>query len=133
MRKEQAGFHDELLKTIQATLEKGERIAVLTPNLTGMDRISSQLTEWDVMHQVIDQEDDFLSGEVVVMPIGLAKGLEFDVVIAVGTDDILETIPTNISQQVWYTIFSRAMHQLYVVVSDETTALLQGISEDTYE
>ncbi len=133
LRKEQAGFHDELLKTIQATLEKGERIAVLTPNLTGMDRISSQLTEWDVTHQVIDQEDDFLSGEVVVMPIGLAKGLEFDVVIAVGTDDILETIPTNISQQVWYTIFSRAMHQLYVVVSDETTALLQGISEDTYE
>lgn len=133
LRKEQAGFHEDLLANIQAALAKGERIAVLTPNLTGINSISEQLTEWNVAHQVINQEDDFLSGEVVVMPIGLAKGLEFDVVIAVGTNEILETIPSNNSKQIWYTIFSRAMHQLYVVVSNEETPLLQGISEETYE
>ncbi|MDE1548681.1 RNA polymerase recycling motor HelD [Jeotgalibaca caeni] len=126
-------FRSKLEKTVQEHVARGERIAILTPNLSGIEAYSEQLNEWGIEHQVINQEDDFLSHQVIIMPIGLAKGLEFDIVIAVGTDEVLAFVQEESRQQIWYTIFSRAMHQLYVVVSDKESKLLEGIDESTYE
>src|SRR5699024_10836021 len=107
--------------------------AFLTPTAVGLNEVKPFLESWGVDHQVISSDDSIMNKQVVAMPIGLAKGLEFDVVVACGTDAILASLPNDGRQQIWYTIFSRAMHQLYIVTTDEQTALLKGTNPSSYE
>ncbi len=125
---------DETLKSRLAEhIGKGERVAFLTPTAVGLNEVKPFLESWGVDHQVISSDDSIMNKQVVAMPIGLAKGLEFDVVVACGTDAILASLPNDSRQQIWYTIFSRAMHQLYIVTTDEQTALLKGTNPSSYE
>lgn len=126
-------FDETLKNKLTEHVAKGERIAFLTPTGQAITNIKPFLESWGVDHQVITSDDSIMNKPVVAMPIGLAKGLEFDVVVACGTDDILNAIVDDSRQQVWYTIFSRAMHQLYVVTSNADSDLLKDVDADTYE
>lgn len=125
-------FSEKIRQTILSRIEKGERIAFLSPTIKGAESFASYLDDWNIDYQKIYDENDFLNKQVILMPISLAKGLEFDVAIGLGTDEILKGLSKESYQQIWYTIFSRAMHQLYLVVSNEQTELLKGIDPSTY-
>ncbi|MGP6139525.1 RNA polymerase recycling motor HelD [Jeotgalibaca sp. A127] len=131
--REASSFDETLKSRLAEHVGKGERIAFLTPTGQAIEKIKPFLESWGVDHQIIMNDDSIMNKQVVAMPIGLAKGLEFDVVVACGTDDILDTITDTSSQQVWYTIFSRAMHQLYVVTSNEQSHLLKDVEAEIYE
>lgn len=128
-----ADFKTVLREKLTTYLAQEQRVAFLTPGMNGIEKYASILEELGVDYQVIDQEDDFLNKNVIVMPIGLAKGLEFDVVVALGMDENLQAIQDESRKQIWYTIFSRAMHELNVVVTDKDSALLQDVDQSTYE
>lgn len=132
--KETSGFDTNLKNRLAEHVAKGERIAFLTPTGNALEEeIKPFLDSWGVDHQIITNDESIMNKQVVAMPISLAKGLEFDVVVACATDAILEKVPHDNRQQVWYTIFSRAMHQLYVVASDAQSSLLQTVARDTYD
>lgn len=131
--RESQTFTKDLKERLDERVARGERIAFLTPTSAGIDKVVSFLDEWGVDYQTIYTDETIMNKQIVAMPIGLAKGLEFDVVVGVGTDEMIASIAGSNNQQIWYTIFSRAMHQLYLITSNKDSKLLQGIDPETYK
>ena len=132
IRKEE-NFMEQLQERIKMSLERQERIAFLAPTIKAAENFTTILNQLEVNYKKVFTENDTLNHAVILMPIGLAKGLEFDTVFALGLEENHSEQSTSASKQVWYTIFSRAMHQLYVLLEDEDSILLEGVSEDTYD
>ena len=126
-------FSEELRERISGRLARGERVALLAPTVKAAQQFEAVVQNWELDFQTIYDEDDFLSKSLILMPISLAKGLEFDVAVGIGTADSLADLSKESYHQIWYTIFSRAMHELYVVVSNDQSPLLDGIDESTYQ
>lgn len=126
-------FPEELRERISGRLARGERVALLAPTVKAAQQFEAVVQNWELDFQTIYDEDDFLSKSLILMPISLAKGLEFDVAVGIGTADSLADLSKESYHQIWYTIFSRAMHELYVVVSNDQSPLLDGIDESTYQ
>lgn len=126
-------FSEELRERISGRLARGERVALLAPTVKAAQQFEKVVQNWELDFQTIYDEDDFLSKSLILMPISLAKGLEFDVAVGIGTADSLADLSKESYHQIWYTIFSRAMHELYVVVSNDQSPLLDGIDESTYQ
>lgn len=118
----------EQIKTrLEESLKREERVAFLAPNIQVAKNFTKILDQLKITYKKVYTDNDTLNHPVIVMPIGLAKGLEFDTVFALGMDE--KNAP---QKQVWYTIFSRAMHQLYVLLENETSPLLDGVAKETY-
>lgn len=126
-------FSEELRERISGRLARGERVALLAPTVKAAQQFEAVVQNWELDFQTIYDEDDFLSKSLILMPISLAKGLEFDVAVGIGTADSLADLSKESYHQIWYTIFSRAMHELYVVVSNDQSPLLDGIDDSTYQ
>lgn len=126
-------FSEELRERISGRLARGERVALLAPTVKAAQQFEAVVQNWELDFQAIYDEDDFLSKSLILMPISLAKGLEFDVAVGIGTADSLADLSKESYHQIWYTIFSRAMHELYVVVSNDQSPLLDDIDESTYQ
>lgn len=126
-------FSEELRERISGRLARGERVALLAPTVKAAQQFEAVVRNWELDFQTIYDEDDFLSKSLILMPISLAKGLEFDVAVGIGTADSLADLSKESYHQIWYTIFSRAMHELYVVVSNDQSPLLDGIDDSTYQ
>jgi DNA helicase-2/ATP-dependent DNA helicase PcrA len=98
-------------------------VAVLTKNMTESRSVAELLH--DLHPSLLTDGDRSLPKGVVVLPIYLAKGLEFDSVIAY---DVSET---NFPGQLWrgtlYTIASRAMHHLNLVSIGKVSSLITQI------
>ena len=62
--------------------------------------------------QLLDSEETFMKRDIMIIPAYLAKGLEFDRVIAW---DVNQQFHTSHDQLILYTIFTRAMHELHIV------------------
>lgn len=126
-------FSEELRERISGRLARGERVALLAPTVKAAQQFEAVVRNWELDFQTIYDEDDFLSKSLILMPISLAKGLEFDIAVGIGTADSLADLSKESYHQIWYTIFSRAMHELYVVVSNDQSPLLDGIDDSTYQ
>ncbi len=98
------------LKTLQAT---NGMVAVLTKNLAQAHEVYQKLHRNHVDVSLLTDADRSLPKGILVLPIYLAKGLEFDAV--VGWD----VSATNFADQrmtgTLYTIITRAMHQLVLI------------------
>lgn len=77
-------------------------------------------------------DGDEYEGGVLVMPAYLTKGLEFDAVIVYDAgrrqfDD------RELDAKLLYVALTRAMHQLYVLYTDEVSPLLRGVEAALYQ
>ncbi len=79
--------------------------------------------------QLITSEEDFMKRNVMIFPAFLAKGLEFDQVF-VWTPGA--TFVTEQDQLIFYTMATRAMHQLTVLTQEELP-LLAKADPTTYQ
>lgn len=126
-----ADFKQVVQKYVQESLEKEQRVAFLTPTTDAARSFEPILDGLDVPYAKVYEDSDSLNRPVVLMPVSLAKGLEFDVVFAVD-DSHMATSAEQRDNQIWYTIFSRAMHELFVLVPNMGSALIKGLAPDTY-
>lgn len=115
-----------LLETIDKQADHNENIAILTKNMTEAELIYNRIHR-QTQATLLKDADRTLPKGVVILPIYLAKGLEFDSVIAwdvskqnYPTDDLLGTL---------YTIMTRAMHQLTMISINEVSPLITRHSE----
>lgn len=67
---------------------------------------------------------------ILILPSYLSKGIEFDAVIIF--DASKETYSRELERKLFYTACTRAMHELYLVSSDEMSPFLDGIPTDLY-
>lgn len=117
-----AGTLRDLIADVQT---RQQTVAVVTKTQRDAQLVGEYLRQSEISHQVIENEDRTRDEHVLVLPIYLAKGLEFDAV--VGYDVSAENYPDDESVGLLYTLASRAMHELHLVSQGEPTPLLETV------
>ncbi|MEC5119080.1 ATP-binding domain-containing protein, partial [Lactiplantibacillus plantarum] len=112
----------------QAELQDYGTVAILTKNM----RESTQVAEWlhDLNPSLLTDGDRSLPKGIVVLPIYLAKGLEFDSVIAYDVSE--QNYPEKLWRGTLYTIASRAMHHLNLVSIGKVSEIITQMKEEGF-
>lgn len=119
--------HFMLKQQLEKSLEQNETVALITKDLATAEALYPKLRK-TFKTTVLGNEDRALPKGVVILPIYLAKGLEFDAVIAY---DISENYQEK-DLGILYTICSRAMHELILFVKQEPSPLLAKLPPELY-
>lgn len=104
--------------------------AIITKTLAEAQEVAEVLKERKIKATLIGSANQRLVPGTLVMPSYLAKGLEFDGVIAWGVSK--ENYHQLDETQLLYTIASRAMYKLDLIYTDEKSPLFDNLDEKTY-
>lgn len=110
--------------------QKFQTVAILTKTATQSIKVVDALRNYPETVQLLHATDRSRMANVLVMPIYLAKGLEFDAVI--GYDVSQENYPDDQATGLLYTLASRAMHALSLVSVGRVSELITRVN-DTLE
>jgi len=117
--------YDQLTKLVSDQQSKYGTVAVLVKNVEEANQVYEQLhSKVDV--SLLKDADRTLPKGVLIIPIYLAKGLEFDSVIAWDISE--KNYPNSNYTGTLYTIFTRAMHSLTMISVGKVTPI---ISQDS--
>ncbi|MGR3742312.1 RNA polymerase recycling motor HelD [Companilactobacillus sp. DQM5] len=105
--------------------QKNDTVAILTTSKTRAKYLYDKLNT-SINVSLINDNNRKLHSGLLILPIYLAKGLEFDAVIA----DNISSEMKNLD--VLYTIFTRAMHDLTVTCIGESSSILNKIDKNLY-
>ncbi|WP_282708590.1 RNA polymerase recycling motor HelD [Ligilactobacillus sp. Marseille-Q7487] len=111
----------------QVALLNGQ-IALITKDAKQAFFLASKLD--GLGFKLVKKEDQKLPQQNVILPIYLAKGLEFDNVLAF---DISQSSYTDDDIGILYTICSRAMHQLTLIGIKQFPTCFQAITPTSYQ
>ncbi|MBM7870342.1 DNA helicase-2/ATP-dependent DNA helicase PcrA [Clostridium pascui] len=107
--KQYEDIEEKLLMNISKLKEKGhESIAIICRDLEETNKIAEILKDKMYIKVIDNEEILYTSGEVVI-PSYFAKGLEFDAVIVIDTNNEIEN-----KDKMLYVMSTRALHELYV-------------------
>ncbi|WPQ68286.1 RNA polymerase recycling motor HelD [Weissella paramesenteroides] len=110
--------------------QKFQTVAILTKTATQSIKVVDALRNYPETVQLLHATDRSRMANVLVMPIYLAKGLEFDAVI--GYDVSQGNYPDDQATGLLYTLASRAMHALSLVSVGRVSGLITRVN-DTLE
>ena len=125
VRYDDAGFKQALLENIVQQRAAHETVAVLTKNREQAQAIYRFLHQHqlDGLHLLTARDSDLPTG-VLILPVYLAKGLEFDAVIAA---DVSAANLQNVDAVgMVYTMATRAMHQLTLLSRGPVTLAINS-------
>lgn len=118
----------DLRVLVQQLHEQYGTVAVLTKTQSQAETVMHQLRASQLAVQLLNANDRKRTGSILVMPIYLAKGLEFDAVI--GYDVSQTNYPDHQATGLLYTLASRAMHTLVLISADGTIPkLIEAVAE----
>ncbi|MFB4328416.1 RNA polymerase recycling motor HelD [Paenibacillus sp. CR_12] len=123
----------QLLKDIAALKADGiDSIAIITKTAAESRQAleSLQLEGFEAL-QLITKETVTYQNGVMVVPVYLAKGIEFDAVLVY--DASSETYGRENERKLLYTACTRAMHRLYLYATGEWSPFVQAVPEHLYE
>lgn len=127
---------DEMTAQTQVTrltaqlLQYNETVAVLTKTADTAARLYASLRADHPVTLMSDQDRAIPKG-ILILPIYLAKGLEFDAVI--GYDVSHDTYQATGDRDILYTLASRAMHDLRLIGIEAPSPLLAKINPDLFD
>lgn len=122
------GLHALKLELKQRDLSSP--VALITKNQSESDFLYQKLRKSFDSVTLLEDKDRSLPKGIVILPIYLAKGLEFDDVIAY---DISHDNYSGINDTgILYTICSRAMHRLTLISCGKPSSLIMSIPSDLY-
>lgn len=104
--------------------------AIITKTLAEAQEVAKVLKERNIKATLIGSANQRLVPGTLVMPSYLAKGLEFDAVVAWGVSK--ENYHQLDETQLLYTIASRAMYKLDLIYTGEKSPLFDNLDEKTY-
>lgn len=113
-----AVLNDEVAKLRQSF----QTVAILTKTAEQAELVLEALRRYPEKVQLLHAMDRTRTANVLVMPIYLAKGLEFDAVI--GYDVSQNNYPDDKAIGLLYTLASRAMHALHLVTVGPVSPLI---------
>lgn len=114
-------YYQGLKETARELNKKYDTVAILTRNQAQAEQIYTHFSDESIV-TLVDADYRSIPKGILVLPIYLAKGLEFDAVI--GHDVSATNYPDERSVDVLYTICTRAMHSLTLCVDKEISPLL---------
>ncbi len=119
-----------ILTERSAYLEKGhEMIAVICKTVQETERVYKELKEVVPVTQITEETYGFSKG-FIVLPVYLAKGIEFDAVII---PDGSSTHYKEKDRTLFYTACTRAMHDLTIISDEDPCHFIKEAKVDTYE
>jgi len=104
-------------------------IAIICMNSIEAAEIHRNLKILTPVKLITKEDEEFIVGPCVI-PIYLAKGLEFDAVFVF--DASKSTMPTLQYDKLLYTACTRAMHYLTIYYSGESSEIIKRVSEELY-
>lgn len=111
---------DSILEIVQNNNSSKNLIGILVKTKEQAESLYLELKDkLDV--QLISKPSDKLEKNIIILPIILAKGLEFDIVIADISNDKYEWYDKNIL----YLMCTRALHRLYILSSNDLPHMLK--------
>lgn len=123
-------YLNEIIEISKDLLQSNDTVAILTKSEIDAKNIYEQLKSVTDINLISDKNRALKSG-LLVLPIYLAKGLEFDAVIA---DNISqENFPSENERDILYTIFTRAMHDLVVTSVGDVASSLKKVDSKLYK
>lgn len=102
--------------------QRQKTVAILTQTQASAKAVAQLLEQTGDSYQLIDDQARSRQAKTLVMPIYLAKGLEFDAVI--GYDVSQTSYGATSSAGVLYTLASRALHELVLMTIGDVPATL---------
>ncbi|WP_341476181.1 HelD family protein [Deinococcus koreensis] len=100
-------------------------IAIVTRRAIDADRLAEALREHDTDAQPITTQEHRYTGGLVILPVSLAKGLEFSAAIVASANAETYDDSTEYERRLLYVSASRALHWLGLVSVDELHPLIQ--------
>lgn len=125
-------LQDEVIKQIRAIQKTSDHhtIAIIGKSAKECEEIYRFLQPYLPVQLIREDTSSFKEG-VMIIPSYLAKGIEFDVVM------IWNASSTNYSREserkLFYTVCTRAMHELYIYSTGELSPFILDAPPDTYE
>lgn len=128
------GGADHLAGYVQATIEglrkEGlQTIAVICKTAKESEAAYAGLRSIPELHFISKDDVKYKSG-IVVLPVYLAKGLEFDAVIVWNAGE--DVYGEEEDRKLLYTACTRAMHQLYIYHTGKVTPFIEQLDADLY-
>ncbi|SHF72420.1 RNA polymerase recycling motor HelD [Ornithinibacillus halophilus] len=128
---EDQNLNDLLLANLEELRNKGnETIAIITKTLQESETIHERLREKTDIY-LIDEETYTFQKGLLVLPVYLAKGIEFDGVII--PDASAKCYSEESDRTLFYTACTRAMHDLVMISDGEACKFIQETPSDTFE
>ncbi|WP_160141785.1 RNA polymerase recycling motor HelD [Salicibibacter halophilus] len=116
--------HDRYVGELAKRLEERElgMVAIVTKTFAESEEIWEQLTRAGRDAQLIHEQTSEFKGALLVLPVYLAKGIEFDAVIA--SDASASNYHLERDRYLLYTACTRAMHELYLCANGELSPFI---------
>ncbi|MCR5525242.1 MAG: AAA family ATPase [Lactobacillus sp.] len=121
---------DSVVETLKKYQQEHDAVAIIGKTLDDCEKLYAELKRRNIKTTLIRTENQRLVDGVIIVPSFLAKGLEFDAVIAWNTNE--QEYPDDSERQLLYTIASRAMHALTMVSVGKVTPLLKDVPDELY-
>ncbi len=121
----------QLIKDItESCNQQAQSIAVICKTTNHCQEVAT-LLEGKIEFALITKEDEHFTKGVVVVPVYLAKGLEFDAVIV--SDGEASCYGKDTERKLFYTACTRALHQLFIYYQVELTPFVTQLDSKLYE
>ncbi|KZE68921.1 helicase [Fictibacillus phosphorivorans] len=120
---------DQVEKLIGQWLKEGhETVAIICRSAKESKKVYESLKNRMDVRLMIDEDAAFQKG-VIIIPSYLAKGIEFDAVAIFDASGY----QNERERKLFYTVCTRAMHELTVFYSGKPCPFIEGASENLYE
>ncbi|KHD85339.1 helicase UvrD [Heyndrickxia ginsengihumi] len=120
---------EKIKKHAKMLAQKSSSVALIGKSKRQCEKVYEQLKdELDVT--LIDKEYSELPEGMIILPSYLAKGLEFDSVIILDASN--KTYAKESERTLLYTVCTRAMHHLVLVVNEQPSTLLDVVPKELY-
>ncbi|WP_099975270.1 RNA polymerase recycling motor HelD [Lactobacillus terrae] len=116
-------YYSELKSSARELVKKYGTVAIITKNQAQAEQVFVHFSD-ETAVSLIDSDIRTLKKGILILPVYLAKGLEFDAVLVHDTSQ--DNYPDDRSRDVLYTICSRAMHYLKVLSNGQMTKLINN-------
>lgn len=122
---------EQLAKVIEASAAKGSKSVAVICKTQAEAKRTAKLLEGRAKFTLIAHDTGYFPPGVVVVPVYLAKGLEFDTVIIASADQ--QVYGREPDRQLLYTACTRALHQLIIFYEDQLTSFITTVDSHLYE
>ncbi|WP_066061795.1 RNA polymerase recycling motor HelD [Neobacillus soli] len=127
-RANQTRINHLILEKIKEYQRDGHRTIAVICRTAAESKVVYKALKEDVPLHLIEKGTVSYEKGSLVIPSYLAKGIEFDAVILYDCSHYKK----ESERKLFYTVCTRAMHELYMFASDEISPLLAAVSKDAY-
>lgn len=116
---------DYIVERVKQYQKEGyNSIAIIYKNQNNMLNLNKKFKEANIESEIIYKDQEKYNGGVCIVTSYLAKGLEFDAVIIVDTDEDMYKSDSKLDMKLLYVAMTRALHRLEMIYSNNICKFL---------